>query len=234
MSHFDEMTVLLYLDKQLDVERDLEISAHVSACGACRSLLQALQKENIWLQEALASQEEALPARLNGAPESANTWVSWAWVAALAIAAAGIYTVWSGVIDPWMTQAADAGFNQGNVLTMLFFSGAFWKGWDAMQSMMEFLSLASVGDRRLLGVAAALGGDSPVAALFLGASLGMMALSPAANAADVDHGDPNYTLEAGQEVKTDLIVSAEHTRIDGDVDGDLIVASRSITVNGHV
>ena len=33
---------------------------------------------------------------------------------------------------------------------------------------------------------------------------------------------------------TDLIVSADSTRIDGDVEGDLIAFSRSVTVNGHI
>ena len=48
------------------------------------------------------------------------------------------------------------------------------------------------------------------------------------------HGDPNYTLPSGETVHTDLIVSADSTRIDGDVDGDLIAFSRSVTVNGHI
>jgi len=233
MSHFDEMTALLYLDKQLDEGRDREIAAHISACGPCRNLLQALQKENIWLEEALASPDEPIPWRLSAPPESENIWASWAWTATLAAGAAGVYTVWSGMIDPWLTQASDAGFNQGNVLTMLFFSGAFWKGWDAMQSMIEFLSIASVTVVALWLLRRHWRRFTVVAA-FLAAGLGMLAFSPAAKAAEVDHGDPNYTLEAGREVKTDLIVAAEHTRIDGDVDGDLIVSSRSITVNGHV
>ncbi len=45
-------------------------------------------------------------------------------------------------------------------------------------------------------------------------------------AADREHGNPNYTLAAGQVVKTDLIVGADRAVIDGDVDGDsdLLVA----------
>jgi cytoskeletal protein CcmA (bactofilin family) len=233
MSHFDEMTVLLYLDGQMGAEEEREISDHLSSCDECRHLLQVLQKENIWLRQALATEEEVLPARLSAAPGYADAQFPWGWLAGMGVAAAGIYTLWSGIVDPWLTQASDAGFNQGNVLTMLFFSGAFWKGWDAMQSMIEFLSMASVAVAviwllrrrwRRLTVAAAL----------LAAGLGMLMLSPAASAADVYQGDPNYTLEAGKEVHTDLIVTAQHTRIDGDVDGDLIAFSRSITVNGHV
>jgi cytoskeletal protein CcmA (bactofilin family) len=68
----------------------------------------------------------------------------------------------------------------------------------------------------------------------MGALICALALPPSAVAADVQHGDPSYTLPAGKEIKTDLIVAAERTRIDGDVDGDLIVFSSSVTVNGHV
>jgi cytoskeletal protein CcmA (bactofilin family) len=233
MNHFDEMAVLLYLDGQLEPEREREISDHLSACGECRNLLQALQKENIWLRQAIASEEEAVPARLSLAPGTESSWAPWAWAAALGIAAAGAYTLWSGLVDPWLTQAANAGFNQGNVLTMLFFSGAFWEGWGAMQSMIEFLSVAAVG----IGVVWLLRRHwrrFTVAAALVTATLGMMTLSPAASAAETRHGDPNYTLEAGQVVNTDLIVAAEHARIDGDVNGDLVVSSRDVTVNGHV
>ncbi len=233
MSHFDEMTVLLHLDGQLDAEQERDFSDHLSSCEACRNLLQVLQKENIWLQQALSGDEESLPARLREAPGQAEARFPWGWAIGLGVAATGIYTLWSGIVDPWLTQASDAGFNQGNVLTMLFFSGAFWKGWDAMQSMIEFLSMASVAIAVLWLLRRRLRRFT-VAAALLAAGLGVFTLSPTASAADVYHGDPNYTLEAGQEVHTDLIVTAQHTRIDGDVDGDLIAFSRSITVNGHV
>ncbi|HWF37084.1 MAG TPA: hypothetical protein VG322_01100 [Candidatus Acidoferrales bacterium] len=233
MSHFDEMTVLLHLDGQLDAEQERDFPNHLSSCEACRNLLQVLQKENIWLQQAFSSDEESLPARLREVPGQTETAFPWGWAVGLALAATGIYTLWSGIVDPWLTQASEAGFNQGNVLTMLFFSGAFWGGWDAMQSMIEFLSMASVAIA-VLWLLRRRWKRFTVAAALLVASLGMLTLSPAARASDVYHGDPNYTLETGQEVHTDLVVMAQHTRIDGDVDGDLIAFSRSITVNGHV
>ena len=68
----------------------------------------------------------------------------------------------------------------------------------------------------------------------MAAALCAVVLPPPAAAADTEHGKPNYTLAAGQVVKTDLIVAADRTVIDGDVDGDLIAWSRNITVNGHV
>ena len=233
MSHFDEMTGLFYLEGELDANREREVSTHLSTCADCRKLLQALQRENIWFRESLAAQEEAIPARLAAVP-GRSTAAPWAWIAALGMGAGGAYTLWSGLVDPWLAQASEAGFTQGNLLTMLLFTGAFWRGWDAMQILIQFLAVATLGVffiwltrhwRRF-----------PVAGVILAAGLGlsMLALPSSAGAAEVVHGDPNYTLQAGEEVKTDLIVAAQHARIDGDVDGDLIVWSRSITVNGHV
>ncbi len=58
--------------------------------------------------------------------------------------------------------------------------------------------------------------------------------SHSARAAEIGRGNPNYTLPAGQVVHTDLIVTAESTQVNGEVDGDLIAFSQNIAVNGHV
>jgi cytoskeletal protein CcmA (bactofilin family) len=68
----------------------------------------------------------------------------------------------------------------------------------------------------------------------MGALALMVALPPSAGAAELRHGDPNYSLPAGEVIHTDLIVTADSTRIDGDVEGDLITFSHSVTVNGHI
>ena len=171
------------------------------------------------------------PRDLVQAPEHGGA--PWGWITALGLSAGGAYTAWSGFIEPWRAQAAQAGFTQGNLLTMLFFSGAFWKGWDAMRSLIEFLAMATLGLvvmwllRRHLRRTTAL-------AVVMGALALMVALPPSAGAAELRHGDPNYSLPAGEVIHTDLIVSADSTRIDGDVEGDLITFSRSVTVNGHI
>lgn len=231
MNHFDEMTALLYLEGQLDADRASEVSGHLETCAACKELLHALEREGVWLRQGLAAEDEAVPARLAEAPERSSA--PWGWIAALGLSAAGLYTLWSGIIEPWQTQAAQAGFTQGNLLTMLFFSGAFWKGWDAMRSLMEFLAMGTLTMlvtwllgrhwRRFATFAVVVG-------LFLGALL----IPPQAGAAETHHGDPNYTLPAGQEVRTDLIVAGERIEVDGDVDGDLIVWGQEVVTNGHI
>jgi cytoskeletal protein CcmA (bactofilin family) len=231
MSHFDEMTALLYLESQLDADHAREIAAHSASCADCRELLHALQTEGIWLRESLAGEDEVVPARLTEGRE--RNAAPWGWISALGLSAGGAYTLWSGFVEPWRAQAAQAGFTQGNLFTMLFFSGAFWKGWDAMRSLMEFLAVATLGlvvtwllRRRWRGLT--------TIAVVLGAMICSLAIPPVASAAETKHGDPNYTLPAGEEVKTDLIVFADRTQISGTVDGDLIVWSRSVIVTGHI
>jgi cytoskeletal protein CcmA (bactofilin family)/anti-sigma factor RsiW len=231
MNHFDEMTALLYLEGQLDADHAGEISAHASSCAECRELIHALEAEGVWLRESLAAEDESVPARLTEAPERGAA--PWGWISVLGFGAGGAYTLWSGFIEPWRAQAAQAGFTQGNLLTMLFFSGAFWKGWDAMRSLMEFLAVATLGFV-VMWLLRRHWRRFPTIAVVMGAMLCALALPPSAAAAETKHGDPNYTLPSGQEVKTDLIVFADRTQIDGDVDGDLIVWSHMVTVNGHV
>lgn len=234
MNHFDEMTALLYLEAQLEPDRAREVYAHAAECKECHALLQALEREGTWLRESLGTDEESVPARLMEAPERSTPW---GWLAALGLSAGGVYTVWTGIIDPWRAQAAQSGFTQSGLLTMLFFSGTFWKGWDVMRTLTEFLAMSTLTIvvswvlrrhwRRL----------TTTAGIVIGTALLSLALAfaaPSASAAETQHGHPNYTLESGQTVPTDLIVFAERTTIDGTVDGDLIAWSGTVTVNGHV
>src|ERR1700732_1654044 len=231
MSHFDEMTGLLYLESQLDADHARDIAAHAATCAECRELLHALETEGAWLRESLGEEDEALPAHF--ADASGRNAAPWGWISALGLSAGGAYTLWSGFIEPWRAQAAQAGFTQGNLFTMLFFSGAFWKGWDAMRGLMEFLAVATLGVL-VMWLLRRRWRSFPTIALVLGAMICSLAIPPAASAAETKHGDPNYTLSAGEEIKTDLIVFADRTLINGNVDGDLIVWSRSVTLTGHI
>ncbi len=229
--HFDEMTALLYLEGQLDPGRASEVSAHLGSCAACSEIVHALEAEGIWLREALAVEDESIPASVIAAPERGTT--HWGWLAAFGLGTGGAYTLWSGFVEPWYAQASQAGFTQGNLMTMLFFTGAFWKGWDAMRSLTEFMAVATLGTVAIWLLRKQWQRFTAIA-FVVGALAVALTLPQPVAAADVEHGKPSYTLPAGQEVKTDLIVTADRTRIDGDVDGDLIAFSSSLTVNGHV
>ena len=231
MSHFDEMTGLLYLEGQIDADRAREVSAHLASCGSCRELLHALEKEGVWLREALTAEDEPIPARVIATPKRGSA--HWGWITVFGLGMAGAYTLWTGVVEPWLAQAAQGGFTQGSVLTMIFFTGAFWKGWDAMRSLMEFSAVATLAAVAIWLLRKQWQRFTTIA-FVMGVMICALALPPTATAAETKRGDPSYTLPAGQEVKNDLIVWAVRTRIDGDVDGDLIVWSDRVIVNGHV
>ncbi|HKQ85994.1 MAG TPA: polymer-forming cytoskeletal protein [Candidatus Acidoferrales bacterium] len=229
--HFDEMTGLLYLEQQLDDLHSKMIAEHANACATCRELLRVLKNESVWLREALVADDEPVPVRFAAAP--ARNIASWGWLATLGFGAAGAYTLWIGFIEPWVTQASNIGLTQGNLMTMLFFSGAFWNGWADLATGVEFMAMVTLGVvaawalrryfRRQAGTAAVMG------------MLGLAILAPApARAAETVHGNPSYTLPAGQEIKTDLFVAGDHVLIDGTVDGDLVVWAHEVEVNGQV
>jgi cytoskeletal protein CcmA (bactofilin family) len=236
MNHFDEMTAFLYLDGQLERAQASEILAHATECGECRVLLESLKRETLWLEHSL-QEKDAVPARFMTPARHAN--VRWGWATALAMAIAGVLTLWNGVVEPFQRQLNQAGFSGGNLMTMLFFSGAFWKGWSSVLSFLSFFAaavfaiLALVVVRRFWGRSAAVGmvlaSFGPFALLFP-----LLLMAPAAHAGEAVHGHPSYTLSSGQTINTDLFVAADFTRIEGTVNGDVIAWSEEVQIDGHV
>ena len=150
------MTGLLYLEGQLDAGRASEVAAHLALVRRrAASCSTHSRREGVWLREALAAEEESIPARVIAAPEQSGRPTGGGWAAFGLVAFGGAYTIWSGFIDPWLAQASQAGFTQGNLLTMLFFTGTFWKGWDAMRSFNGIHGHGHSGVGRNLAVAEA-------------------------------------------------------------------------------
>jgi cytoskeletal protein CcmA (bactofilin family) len=233
MNHFDEMTCMLYLDGQLEAEHARELAVHAGACATCRELLKALEGEGVWLRESLLEEDGAVPARLMEPPARARA--PWGWIAAFGFGVAGAYTLWSGFVEPWRQQLSQAGFGEGNLLTMLVFHGSFWKGWESMTSLMEFLGMMTLG----IIVVALLRRHWrrwATVAVVMGMLAGALALpQPVAAAGETHKGNPDYTLAVGETVKGDLIIyEANLVNIDGNVEGDVITCAHKVTVRGHV
>jgi cytoskeletal protein CcmA (bactofilin family) len=226
--HFEEMTALLFLEKQLDAAREREAAAHFDSCSECRQLLQVLGRETLWMQAAIAG-DESLPAHLALKPRRVAQ--RWGWMTAAGLGLAGAYAIWAEFFSPWLDQDS---FSQGNIVMTILFSGVLWKGWDAVQIAMQFLAGVTLLSAAIWLLRRHLRRTYSVG-IVLTAMAMAFTLVPSARAADVKHGQPNFVLPAGQETRGDLIVNAKDiTRIDGDVNGDLIVRSTSVTVNGHV
>jgi cytoskeletal protein CcmA (bactofilin family) len=234
MKHFDEMTAFLYLDGQLEKAQAAEVRAHTAECAECRTLLTALENESKWLAFSL-TEKDPVPARF-AAPEI-KTSLPWGWITVLGLAAGGVLTLWTGVVEPFQQQLDQAGFTGGNLMTMLFFSGAFWKGWSSVLNFLEYFSVAAVAMLFMVLLQRYWRRGATVGIVLAALAVMLVALPQPAGAAEVFKGtpaNPTYTLPVGRTLNNDLYVFAESARIEGTVNGDVIAFGRNVQIDGHV
>src|SRR6201982_1281434 len=139
--HLDEMTCMLYLERQLERARALEVSAHTQGCNSCRTLLRAMERESRLLTRAMLEEEEPLPARIAAFQERVHRSMQWVWMVVFGLAATAVYAMYTGYIEPWEQRLEQAGFGGTSLLSLLIFQSAFWKGWQSMISLVELLAL---------------------------------------------------------------------------------------------
>ncbi|HUK30037.1 MAG TPA: hypothetical protein VLV89_02925 [Candidatus Acidoferrum sp.] len=229
-NHFDEIACLQYLEGQLERARALELSAHAENCGQCRGLLGALERESRLLTRAIREEDEPVPARLF---RPVRERMPWAWIISFGMAAAGTYWLWTTIIDPWKAQLNEAGFGGTNLVTMLFFQGALWKGWGSMWTLVQAMAVMAMCGVGYVLLRRGLRRMNTIALVM--SALAVALLLPAgASAAEVHKNQPNYTLASGETVNNDLIIFGSVVRIDGTVNGDVIAFGANVTVNGHV
>jgi len=237
--HVDEMDCLLYLEGQMERARAREVSAHTEECAGCRELLRALGSETKLLKRAMMEEEEPLPERLAALPGRAGPPLPWIWGAVLGLAATGVYGLYAGILEPVMGRLDEIGFGGSDVVSMLIFQGAFWKGWQSMISLIEILAMVTMAGtvalfarrwlRRPRAMAVVLASFCALLALPGGASADVRV-----NMSGHSFQKEIYTLAKDEVIHNDLYVAAARVRIDGTVDGDLVAAGESVDVNGHV
>ena len=232
LKHLDEMTCLLYLERQLDRARGQEVSAHMQDCETCRTLLRALERESRLLTRAMLEDTETLPSRLAQFQEAARRSMQWIWGLAFGLAATGVYALYTGYIQPWQTQLEQAGFSGTNLLGLLIFQSPFWKGWQPMITLLEILALATLGGLAVMFLRRRLRRGSALALLFAG--LGAMMMLPAqASATDMRKG-VRVSVAKDEVIHSDLFAAGGQIRISGTIEGDLVVAGGDVEVSGHV
>jgi hypothetical protein len=230
--HLDEMTLLLYIERQMDRARGQEVSAHVQDCESCRTLLRALERESRLLTRAMLEEDEALPARLAAFQERARRSMQWIWGVVFGLAATGVYALYTGYVQPWLTQLDQAGFGGSNLLNLMIFQGAFWKGWQSMLTLIEVLALLTVGGfaaavfRRRLRRGSAL-------ALVVAGLWGVFLMPATASATTMRKGDTIH-ISKGEKIVGDAYLTGHRCSVDGEVDGDLFLFCQSADVTGHV
>jgi cytoskeletal protein CcmA (bactofilin family) len=231
--HLDEMSCLMYIERQLDPGRAQEVSAHTQECSACRTLLRALERESRLLTRAMLEEEEALPARLAQFQERARRSMQWIWTLAFGLAATGVYALYTTYVQPWQDQLQKAGFGGSDLLSLLIFQGAFWKGWQSMVTLLEVLALVT-----LAGFAAAFFRKrvrrGSALALVLAGFCAALLLQPASAMASETRKSESVVVAQDETIKGDIFLFGERIRIDGTVDGDVFAFGHDVNVSGHV
>ena len=231
--HLDEMSCLLYIERQLDRERAAEVSAHTQSCGQCRLLLRALERESRLLTRAMFEEDEPLPARLAQFQERARKSMQWIWGVVVGLAATGVYALYTGYIAPWEQQLEQAGFGGTNLLGLLIFQGAFWKGWQSMATLLEVLALLTLAGFTMM-VLRRRNRRGYMLALLVGSLLSGMTLAGTVSATEFRRGQATETVEKDEVIHGDIYIWADRIRIDGTVEGDVFVFTQSAEINGHV
>jgi hypothetical protein len=232
VNHVDEVTGLLYIEGQLEQAAARGVVAHLEQCRSCRQLLDALKRESLLLSHSLTEEDEAVPARLVALRTSPG--LSWGWLTVFALAAIGVYTLWTYYVEPWVVNLQDSGFGGQFLFTWLLLNGAFWKGWN---DMLQFLELGSLGvlacvlvfafRRRLRRISS----YSVFLATLLVVALGA---PPAAQGAEFVKDKMGYEVRAGETVHKDVFVVSSAVRIEGTIEGDLFCFCHTLTMEGHV
>ena len=233
MQHLDEMTCLMYIERQLDRARAQDVSAHTQDCAACRTLLRALERESRLLTRAMLEEEEALPARLAQFQERARRSMQWIWTVAFGLAATGVYALYTQYIEPWQTQLEKAGFGGGNLLSLLIFQGAFWKGWQSMITLLEVLALVTVAGFAIAFFRKRVRRGSALALMLAGFCAALL-LQPASAMASETRKGESVGVSKDETIKGDIFLFGDRVRIDGTVDGDVFLFGHNANVNGHV
>ncbi|MGC2467521.1 MAG: hypothetical protein WA517_20175 [Candidatus Acidiferrum sp.] len=232
MEHLDEMTCLLYAERQLDRARAQEVSAHAQDCADCRTLLKALDRESRLLTRAMLEEDEPLPSRLAEFQQRVQRSFGWIWGVVLGLAATGVYALYTTFVEPAQLRLEQAGFGGTSLLSLLVFQGAFWKGWQSMMTLFEVLAMVTVVGFGAVVFRRRLRRGS-VLALVLAGLCAALAL-PAPASATVFHKGELYELAKDQTVKSDIFITGARARVDGTVEGDVYFFGQSIEIGGHI
>ena len=233
MDHLDEMTCLLYAERQLDRARAQAVSAHTQDCAACRTLLRALDRESRLLTRAMLEEDEPLPSRLAEFQERARKSFGWIWGLVLGLAATGVYSLYTYVVEPWQLRLEQAGFGGTSLLSLLVFQGAFWKGWQSVTTLLEVLAMLTVAGFGFALFRKRLRRGSALALVLAGLCATLILPAPA-SATEFHKVEGVYELSKDETVKSDLFVTCARGRIDGTVEGDLFFFGQSIEISGHI
>src|SRR5438105_4852971 len=129
-------------------------------------------------------------------------------------------------------QEGHAGFGGSNLLGLLIFQGAVWKGWQSMITILEAVALVTLGGVGAMLLRRRIRRGSALALVFASLCAALM-LTPGAPAAEKRTGQ-NPTVAKDETIKGDIFLSGERVRVEGTVDGDVFAVGKDIDIDGHV
>jgi hypothetical protein len=230
--HLSEITLLMYVERQLDRESAQEVSLHTQTCTRCMNLLRALDRESRLLTRAMLEQDEPLPARLANFQFMVKRSMQWVWGVIFGLAVTGVYALYTTYIEKMADQFEQAGFGGMNLLNLLLFQGAFWKGWQSMFTLFQAIALAVLLGLVVFAFRKYIKRGSALAMMF--ASLGLIgAFSSPVSATEFRKGD-TVQVQKSETIHGDIFMSGQILRIEGTVDGDVYAFGQQVTVSGHI
>ena len=230
--HLSEIVLLMYVERQLDRENAQEVSLHTQTCTRCMNLLRALDRESRLLTRAMLEQDEPLPARLANFQFMVRRSMQWVWGVIFGLAVMGVYALYTGYIEPMEHQFEQAGFGGTNLLSLLLFQGAFWKGWQSMFTLFQAIALAVLLGLVVFGFRKYIRRGSTLAMMF--ASLGLIgAFSSPVSAVEFRNGD-TVQVTKSETIAGDIYLSGQNLRVAGTVEGDVYAFGQQVEVSGHI
>jgi cytoskeletal protein CcmA (bactofilin family) len=230
--HLDEMTCMLYLERQLERARALEVSAHTQACDVCRTLLRAMERESRLLTRAMLEEEEPLPQRIAAFQQRVHRSMQWIWMVVFGLAATAVYAMYTSYIEPWEQRLEQAGFGGTSLLSLLIFQGSFWKGWQSMISLVEILAFVTLAGLAVIVARRHLRRGSALALVLTGLCAAFVSAAPV-SATEFKSG-PSVQISKDEIIKGDVYVTGQELSVDGTIDGDLYVWAQEAAIRGHV
>ncbi len=234
MECYSEQTCALAVDGELAADEARRLRDHMATCRRCRELVDALRAENHVLTESLHElpEEAASPARFSPLRRS---WV-WRDLAVMAVVLA-LGSIFSGWFDQMEIPGALEWVNPFSLsgLTNLMFkvSEYFAHGGTAM--LTEYAAVVGGFFFLLLlgGSALLLGRRWRLPKAGFGLLIVLLTLSLPSFALDRRHGE-FVTVPASETVDDTLAAAGNTVRVEGVINGDLLVFAETLEVRGTV
>ena len=234
MECYSEQTCAIFVDGELTVEEARHLQDHLLTCQRCRNLVDTLRAESRVLTEALRElPEEAASAEPFSRLRRSKVWGDLAVMGAV-LALGAIVSVW--INEQEIPQALEW-FNPFSVngLTNLMFNLSYYFAHGGTAMLTEYAAVVGGLLFALLlgGGALLLGRRGRLRQPGLHLLIMLLALSLPGFAMERRHGE-FVTVPASETVDDTLLATGNTVRVEGVVNGDLVVFCRNLEVRGTV